>query len=93
MHVNMGDLEPGDHQADAVRREPRRLLGRGHAMGHRHQMGNRLGVEIHPVVDLDYRHHQHVAPVEGSHVHEGDADVVSPYEAAGYLSVDDPGED
>jgi hypothetical protein len=34
-----------------------------------------------------------MAAVERAYIHEGDADVVDPYESTGYLAVDDAGED
>ena len=67
MHVDVGHLEAGDHQPHPGRGQ-HFLLGCGHPVGHPGEMGDGVGVEIHPVVDLGSGHHQHVAPVQGPDV-------------------------
>ena len=84
---------PGDDQPDPRAGRTRLLLGPADGLGHRHEVGGELGVEVDPVVDLGDGHHEGVAGRERVDRQEGHAAVVAPHEAAGELAVDDPGEE
>ena len=58
-----------------------------------HEVGSGGSIEIGPLVDLDTGHDEDMAVSEGTHVEEGDTDVVGPDEASGDLAGDDAGED
>ena len=56
-------------------------------------MGDRVGFEIGPLVDLGSRYDEHMSGCEWTDVHEGNTDVVGVDETTGDLAVDDAGED
>ena len=92
MDMGVGDLEAGDHQPHPGRGE-QFLLGRGHPLGDTDEVTDRVGVEIDPVIRLGSGHHQHVTPVEGPDVEEGDTHVVAVNQPGLDLAVDYSGED
>jgi hypothetical protein len=92
VEVGVGDLHPGDDQADPCRGEGQ-LLGLADALRHGHQVGGEVAVEVDPVVDLGDGHHEGVAAAERGDREEGHAVLVAPDEPAGQLTVDDAGED
>ena len=61
--------------------------------GDAEEMGEKLGVEVEPVVDLEAGDHQGVAGPEWTVGEEGHRTVVLPDEARGQFAIDDPGED
>ena len=92
VEVQVGHLQPGDHQC-----HPRRfVLGledRTDRLGDAHQVGVQVGWCVEPVVELVERHHQGVAGLERVDAEEGDRTLVPPDEVAGELAVDDARED
>ena len=92
MDVHVGHLEPGDHEPD-TRRVEECFLRLTDAVGDGHEVGSGGSIEIGPLVDLDTGYDEDVAVSKGTHVEEGDTDVVGPDEASRDLAGDDAGED
>jgi len=86
------NFEPGDHQSDPSGGK-HVALRLADAMGDCHEMGDRVGFEIGPLVDLGSGYDEHMSGCEWTDVHEGNADVVGVDETTGDLAVDDAGED
>ena len=92
MDVHVGHLEPGDHEPDTGGVEEC-FLRLTDAVGDGHEVGSGGSIEIGPLVDLDTGYDEDVAVSKGTHVEEGDTDVVGPDEASRDLAGDDAGED
>ncbi len=92
VQVDMGDLQPCDHEPHPQGSE-HRLLGSADLVGHPRQVGHQVGVEVEPVVDLDHGDDQGVARLEWVDGQEGRAALVAPHKTAGQLAPDDLGED
>jgi hypothetical protein len=90
--VDVWHLEARDHQADArgVEHLPLRVAD---CVRDAHEVRDRIGIEVGPLVDLVDRHHERVTRRQRAHVEEGDSSIVPPQEAARDLAGDDAGED
>lgn len=92
MYVEMGHLEPGDHQTDPSRREdPLDCLG--DRLRDLEEVVPEIGWAIGPEINLLSGHDQGVARPQRVDRQEGDAAVVTPDKRAGDLSLDDLRED
>ena len=90
--MDVWNFETGDHQADAGGGK-HMALGLANSMSDRHEMGDGVGFEIGPMIDLSAGNDEHMARGEWTDVHERNADVVGVNETARDLAVDDAGED
>ena len=92
VQVGVGHLEAGDDQRHPGGGE-HRLLGASHVLGHHHQMGGEVVVQVDPVVHLRHRHDQRVSRGDRGDGEERRTDVVAVDEPAGELAGEDAGED